>query len=219
MIGIYKIISPKGRIYVGQSVNIEDRWLQYKSLKNCTNQPRLYNSFIKYGVNNHKFEVLKECSTKDLNENERYWQEKYNVLKEGLNCKFTQTKDRSGCLSAETRKKLSISHKGKKRSPMSEETKKKISNSQKGKPKKNPPLNRRSPSEETKKKISLAKKGKPATNKRVILQIDLKGNIVREWGSITEAQNVTGFMGIATALTLRSKSSGSFLWKYKEDVI
>ena len=102
---------------------------------------------------------------------------------------------------------------------MSEETKKKISNSQKGKPKKNPPLNRRSPSEETKKKISLAKKGKPATNKRVILQIDLKGNIVREWGSITEAQNVTGFMGIATALTLRSKSSGSFLWKYKEDVI
>ena len=192
MIGIYKIISPKGRIYVGQSVNIEDRWLQYKSLKNCTNQPRLYNSFIKYGVNNHKFEVLKECSTKDLNENERYWQEKYNVLKEGLNCKFTQTKDRSGCLSAETRKKLSISHKGKKRSPMSEETKK---------------------------KISLAKKGKPATNKRVILQIDLKGNIVREWGSITEAQNVTGFMGIATALTLRSKSSGSFLWKYKEDVI
>jgi group I intron endonuclease len=60
MIGIYKIISPKGRIYVGQSTNIKSRWLHYVSL-DCTDQPKLYNSFLKYGVKNHKFKVLEEC--------------------------------------------------------------------------------------------------------------------------------------------------------------
>jgi hypothetical protein len=30
MIGIYKIINPNGRIYIGQSTNIEVRWSKYK---------------------------------------------------------------------------------------------------------------------------------------------------------------------------------------------
>jgi hypothetical protein len=32
MIGIYKIINPNGRIYIGQSTNIEGRWTKYKQL-------------------------------------------------------------------------------------------------------------------------------------------------------------------------------------------
>lgn len=43
MIGIYKITSPSGKVYIGQSVNIERRFLDYKkSLKNT--QIKLYNS-------------------------------------------------------------------------------------------------------------------------------------------------------------------------------
>ena len=57
MIGIYKIISPSGKIYIGQSRNIDKRFQQYKRL-NCAKQPRLYNSFIKYGIDKQE-EYLK----------------------------------------------------------------------------------------------------------------------------------------------------------------
>jgi hypothetical protein len=37
MIGIYKIINPKGKTYIGQSINIEKRWNGYKKL-HCKGQ-------------------------------------------------------------------------------------------------------------------------------------------------------------------------------------
>jgi len=106
MIGIYKITSPTKRIYIGQSVNIEKRFIDYKkSLKR--QQIRLYNSIKKYGYNNHKFEILCECSEKELNNLERYYQDLYSVLsKNGLNCRLTCSDERSGKLSVETIEKL-----------------------------------------------------------------------------------------------------------------
>ena len=72
MIGIYKITSPSGRIYAGQSSNIEKRWQTYNQLK-CKAQINLYRSFLKYGINSHLFEVIEECALSDLNEKERAW--------------------------------------------------------------------------------------------------------------------------------------------------
>lgn len=34
--GIYKITSPSGKIYIGQSIDIKRRWLDYKTRVNCT---------------------------------------------------------------------------------------------------------------------------------------------------------------------------------------
>jgi hypothetical protein len=42
---------------------------------------------------------------------------------------------------------------------------------------------------------------------------------VREWSSITEAQSTTGFTGVGAVVVKQQKTSGGFLWKYKEDVI
>jgi len=58
--GIYKITSPSGKVYIGQSKNVYKRWTAYNSL-NCKSQPYIYNSLRKYGVNNHKFEIIYEC--------------------------------------------------------------------------------------------------------------------------------------------------------------
>jgi len=44
MVGIYKIISPTNKIYIGQSTNIENRWIKYKCL-DCKVQIKLYRSF------------------------------------------------------------------------------------------------------------------------------------------------------------------------------
>jgi hypothetical protein len=84
-VGIYKITSPTGRIYIGQSRDIRRRWTYYINLK-CKAQPKLYRSFLKYGVKNHEFSILEECSLENLNNLEIYWGKFYNsTSKENLN--------------------------------------------------------------------------------------------------------------------------------------
>ncbi len=132
MIGIYKITSPKNRIYIGQSININQRFTSYNNINQNLSHVRLKNSFNKYGVENHKFEIIEICLNEQLNERERYWQEFYDVLsKKGLNCKLTSTNDKSGYLSKEIKDKISKAHAGKK---LSQKTKDKISEFMKTRP-------------------------------------------------------------------------------------
>ena len=115
-IGIYKITSPTGRTYIGQSVHINKRFNSYSKKGQCNPQIRLNKSFLKYGVINHKFEIVEECKINELNDRERYYQDLYNVTcpYKGLNCRLTTTNDKSGKLSEETKSKMSKAHKGKK---------------------------------------------------------------------------------------------------------
>lgn len=129
MIGIYKITSSSGKIYVGQSINIYKRWKYYTDLK-CKNQIKLYNSLLKYGVDQHKFEIIEECSEDQLEEKEIYWGEKYKVLTEGLNLRLG---NKRGKWSEETLLKMSLSQKGKiKGDYHTQDFKNRISNIQKG---------------------------------------------------------------------------------------
>ena len=63
--------------------------------------------------------------------------------------------------------------------------------------------------------MSKAKKGKPAPNRKSVLQIDLDGNIIKEWNSVVEAQTELNIGGIRNVVTGRAKTSGGFYWKYK----
>lgn len=121
--GIYKITSPTNRVYIGQSVDIKKRWGDYKCL-DCKSQTALYNSLLKYGVENHTFKIISRCYEEQLNEFERDFQEAYDVIKTGLNCFLTKTNNKSGKLSEETKLKMSISATGIRHS---EETKQKLS--------------------------------------------------------------------------------------------
>ena len=112
MIRIYKITSPSGKVYIGQSIDIERRWKKYKKL-DCKGQPKLYRSFNKYGVDAHKFEIITTCYIEELDELERYYQEAFNVLKSGLNCVYQDTSTRRGGRSEETLAKMSKATKGK----------------------------------------------------------------------------------------------------------
>lgn len=128
MTGIYLIQNQKGKIYIGQSCDIEERWKSYKKL-DCKSQPRLYNSLKKYGVENHSFHIAFECPIENLNYEERFYQDVFDVLgKEGLNCMLTKSNDRSGHHSEETKQKISEA----KKNP-SEETRLKLSDAKKGK--------------------------------------------------------------------------------------
>ena len=122
--GIYKITSPTGKIYVGQSVNIHKRWSKYKRLE-CINQRRLYNSFQKHGVKNHIFEIIEECEKENLNKKERHYQDLYNVLDKGLNLTLTNDENGYKVITEETRLKIKLSRLGTKHSDESIEKMKK----------------------------------------------------------------------------------------------
>ena len=114
IIGIYKITSPSGKIYIGKSVDVLKRKNDYNTIK-CKYQPRLYNSIVKYGWINHIFEVIEECSVEYLSERERFWQDEFDVIGEnGLNCLLTLTSDKSGRLHEDTLKRMSEAKKGEK---------------------------------------------------------------------------------------------------------
>ena len=153
MIGIYKITSPSNKIYIGQSINIDYRFLCYNKLK-CKGQIRLYASLKKHGFDAHTFEVIEECDIEVLNERERHWQEYYNCTsKNGLNCELVSTKECLKVVSEETKRKISNSLTGFRHT---EESKIKISKGLTGRP----------VSEETKRKISEANIGNVFSDER-----------------------------------------------------
>jgi hypothetical protein len=106
--GIYKITSPSGKIYIGQSINLRSRYKLYRRLaSNIKPQIAVYRSLLKYGFDVHNFDIIEECSEDKLNERERYWQDYYEVLKYGLNCTLTKTDSKSGTCSELTKKRKS----------------------------------------------------------------------------------------------------------------
>lgn len=130
MIGIYKITSPTKKVYIGQSVNIERRFSVYKR-NECVKQPRLYDSFRKYGVDKHKFEILCECEADELNDKERYYQELFNATEiNSLNCVLQKANGLNYITSEESRKRMSNAQLGRK---VSVETKLKLSLAHTGK--------------------------------------------------------------------------------------
>lgn len=89
-IGIYKIENlTNHKIYIGQSRNIEKRWISHKSIAfnqndHCYNNP-LYRAIRKYGIENFQFSIIEKCSIEELNQKERYWISFYDSFFNGYN--------------------------------------------------------------------------------------------------------------------------------------
>lgn len=70
---VYKIISPEGRVYIGKTKNLKQRFTKYSNLL-CEQQKKLYNSFFKHGFYNHTLEIILYSDDPDtLNENEIFY--------------------------------------------------------------------------------------------------------------------------------------------------
>ena len=72
MVGIYKITNlVNGKIYIGQSINIEKRWKDHQLRafqKSKEYNKYLYRAIRKYGIDCFSFEVICECSKEELDE-------------------------------------------------------------------------------------------------------------------------------------------------------
>ena len=90
VMGIYKITSPSGKVYIGQSKNCYNRWRSHiqKTFNGASPEYEypLYRSFRKYGVENFTFEVLEIIENEaELNDAETNWILEYNSCENGYN--------------------------------------------------------------------------------------------------------------------------------------
>ena len=90
--GIYKITNlENGMCYVGQRVDVAERWKQHIKRGIGADTPtrnKLYPAMLKTGVENFTFELLEECTTSTkLNEREDYWQQVYHAIDFGYSIK------------------------------------------------------------------------------------------------------------------------------------
>jgi group I intron endonuclease len=242
---IYKIINPKGKIYIGQTIDWIRRQNNYKRL-NCKSQTKIYNSLKKYGWEHHIKEIIEECDINILGEREKYWKKYYNSIKNGLNIRYDEEK--GGKLSKSTCDKISKAKKGIKYSkesslkksqslkgkPKSEDHKNNISKTKLGVP--SPIKGKTKPKEfgekisnnkERNKKISQSHIGKshPRTqewsnkignsNKKPIIQYDLQDNFIKEWSSAIEASAFIGCRPSPITACCKGKQKTCYKFKWK----
>lgn len=71
---IYKISSPSGRLYIGQTRNLRKRINAYKcDIEKNMKDIKLHNSLRKYGWDAHVLEIVEEVADELLNEREIHW--------------------------------------------------------------------------------------------------------------------------------------------------
>ena len=201
--GIYSITNKNtGKMYIGQSINIEKRFKDHitKGNKKCY----IDRSINKHGGDAFDFNILFECDKSQLSEEEQKFIKLYGTYKNGYNL----TWGGEGCSgykhTAETKKKISEAGKG--RIP-SEETKKKMSENiigyWKGKKGKNHHWYGQHHSEETKRKIAESNKGQTRseeTRRR-----------------ISEIQNTSGYYRVTKMKAISCEQGYVWAYRYRVD--
>lgn len=135
--GIYFITNALDhKVYVGQSVNLVRRLQRHKDLlrSNRHTNAHLQRAYNKYGESNFTFKVRLECSVELLDFWEQWFIWYYRTA--GMCYNLTNGGSENKTYSAESKAKMSASHKGKtpwnKGKPMSSKSKAKVSASKRG---------------------------------------------------------------------------------------
>lgn len=150
MMYIYKITNTdNGKVYIGKTKDIEQRWRRHQSLARSHKNRRLYDSMNAHGFCAFKIEKVCECSPENVDNMERYYISLYNATNPEFGYNTTSGGEGGDTFSLnpnkeELRKKFLEVHKGfkhseeskslmselaKTRAPMSADTKMKISES------------------------------------------------------------------------------------------
>jgi hypothetical protein len=230
-VGIYKITNPKGKVYIGQSINIPVRKNKY-TLNHTKGQPRISRSITKYGWENHLFEIIEECDVIDLDKRETYWKQYYlNQLNKNWDLVlFCNIYDTGGG------PKSDIWKQSKSRPIIQYDLEgnfikewasgkhfAEVNNLTNGSLITSCLKNKQKTAYKSLwryKTVDYPKQINPIVleyETMKIIQYDLEENFIKEWGSILEASNSCNIkkQSIVNNLKNRSKSSGGFIWKYQ----
>jgi len=206
-VGIYLITSPTGKVYIGQSWQLQKREKSY-SRGYCYHQPKIFASIKKHGWDSHTFEVLiylrKDVKQSIMNYFECMFIDYYKDL--GFNLMNIRGGGSNGKISKETIEKIRNKQKGVPR-PYAKNNKTQLG---------------KKLSKETKIKISNALKssgrydGANNPSAKVVYQYSKSGDFIRVWPCMMDAAR---FYNINKSRISRCclggrKSSGGFKWSY-----
>ena len=233
---IYKITSPSGKNYIGQTTNLckrLNRYINAYNMKKTKGQVYLFNSFIKYGIISHKFEILHTFelyNREKLSESEKYYIKVYNSFnkEKGLNLTAGGEGKLGRKMSEENKRKLIEASK---KRIFTEEMRQRMSLSRK---KYVLEMGGHKHTEEYKEKMRQIKKGIPVPPEiaikralarkkviqktRAILQYDLTGVFIKETNVYKlreEGYSKNNIYSIYTNLRGKTKTSCGYIWTYK----
>ncbi len=235
--GIYTITNlVNNKMYVGYASNILKRYDNHQDalISGIHKNPHLQAAWNYYGSDNFKFEELVQCECEHLASEEHYWATLLNVHDRdyGYNDRPTHPLDRPG-KSAECKAKISHTHKQRfidnpelitialirlnNMSPLEKASRKVWSDNE-----------RKKMSDRIKKQGTAHINNRAAWDKRKlscpkvpVLQYDLSGNFVQEWGSMVLAATSTNIREQCISPCCRRvkyhNSAGGYIWRYKTD--
>lgn len=199
--------------YIGQSVNISNRWRQHKyELNNNTHfNDYLQKAWNKYGENNFCFDVLEYCDIDRLDELEIYYIDLYETLDRDKGYNLTSGGTINKVYSDETRIKISNSLKGHK---VSMESRIKISENHADFSGSNNGMYGRNHSEEAKQKVSQANKGRMSIrrNRCNVYSVDLD-QIFDDATTAGKSLNLDG-SAILKCCKGERKTCGGYHWEF-----
>jgi group I intron endonuclease len=130
--GVYRIRNTlNSKCYVGSSKNIRNRASQHSAILRAGrhHSTKLRNAAAKYGLDAFVFEVVEHCAEDALLDRELHWINTFNAVDGGYNIRRQPSSNVGVIASPETRRKLSLIHKGKK---LSQERRAQLSAAAKG---------------------------------------------------------------------------------------
>lgn len=246
---IYKLTSPSGKVYIGQTIQEFNTRLAHHKYTSLTKDFAISRAIKKYSIDSFKKEIVVKVSSdeitlfKQLNKLESFYIELYNSFKKGYNqttgggnYKVSEDtieklrKASTGRKHSEETKKL-IGDLSRNRPPINEEVRKRMSNAQKLYKKEHPMseenrtlLGKRA----TGNKYGLGHK-MSAENKEKLIQSCIKSvyqysedNIfIRKWKSAKEAYTELGieYKNISACCRGKRRIAGGFFWKFEKDVL
>ena len=211
MIGIYKIESPSGKVYIGQSWNIKRRWNDHKATKSYKHK-KLNASFLKHGVQNHSFDILHtlpiDISQDILNDYEQIYIDAFR----SCNIELLNLKEGGNGYGKHSEETKAIIKEKRKYQKITDEQRKKMSLFFKNIPR----------TKEWIDKVANANIGKKVTyeirlkNMKPIKQLTLNGEYIKDWDCSRNAAKELGTneSNICNCLTGRSKSACGYKWIY-----
>lgn len=210
MTGIYKILSPSGKVYIGKSKRISARMCTYKSLREVSIGRGLLRSFKKHGVDNHVFtlayELPKDVDRDTLSNYEMFYISQFKEVGVKM-LNMTNGGDGSWGYrhTEETKKKLSLIRKGKFIGVENPNYGKGCFGSNNG-----------AYGKDRRKYVMAAAKA----NERPVLKYDNSGEFIKCYDSATiAAKDLSIKISNISACALGKKgykTAGGYIWKYKE---
>jgi group I intron endonuclease len=211
IVGIYKIESPSNKVYIGQSWHIKRRWNDHRATKSYKHK-KLNASFLKYGIENHKFDILhilpNDITQDILNRYEQIYIDAFRDCNIGL----LNLKEGGNGYGKHTEETKAIIKEKRKYQKVSDEQRQKMSLFFKTIPRTKEWIEKVANSNRSKTKIYEQRK----LNMKPIKQLTLDGKFIRDWDCSRNAAKElrTSESNICNCLTGRSKSAKGYKWIY-----